>query len=424
MANTIVVVDRLQRELIALKEERKVISQFANTDFEGTIRQAGDTVRIQQVPFLRGDVVASGSTTAARAASGETIATQDWAVESFTLPITEVYNEGILIKDIEEIQSNITLQDKFAERMAEASRQVEDQFVASLFTDAASRNKLQDKNPLTLSDTNTYSAVTSLTEALENSNAYGEAVVLVSPSIHRRFRLENILDSSSLGLDTRYNGMIGMLDGFRVVQTNNLPHVRTLTVDTQPTANDTFVLTGLIKDSSATQQNAGRYRSQTVTFTFVAAPSNPGEIDIGATLADTQANIINAINGTGTPGATSYIELTAANRAALRNAFTQVTDTAFNASDQITIRNSGGPFGGALAYTETFTAGTNVFGSDAVLMTAMLPNSIYFAAQMDQLKLETESTGGMFARLLHEKVYGGSLVGENTLGVSTIEVIA
>ena len=78
-----------------------------------------------------------------------------------------------------------------------------------------------------------------------------------------------------------------------------------------------------------------------VTFTAKATPSAAGEFDVAAS-ADAQGQImVDMINGTGTPSATSYIELSEANRAILRNA--SVTASYDTATDLLTIITAGRP---------------------------------------------------------------------------------
>lgn len=249
-------------------------------------------------------------------------------------------------------------------------------------------------------------------QALEEQNADTDVILFISPAIASKFRLENILDSADQGLDIRLNGEVGRFDGFKVAKTNNLPHVRTLTVDTQVTAGDTFTIAG---SESQSTSGTGGFTARNVTFTFVAAgaAAAAGEIALGATKAATQQNIIDAVNGTGTPAAATYIELAAADRKALSNGFTNLG--AF-ASDKATLRTA--LYSPA---TETFTAGTNVFGADAVLMAAVSQNAISFVGQMDKFKI-TDAETGFFSRVLQEKVYGGAVLGENAKGIATNEV--
>jgi hypothetical protein len=87
----------------------------------------------------------------------------------------------------------------------------------------------------------------------------------------------------------------------------NVPHSVSLWMATNPTANDTVVINW-------------------VTFTFKAVPSVAWEVDIAWTAAWTVANLVAAINWTWTPSATTYIELDAADRIALKNKRVVATD--------------------------------------------------------------------------------------------------
>lgn len=141
---------------------------------------------------------------------------------------------------------------------------------------------------------------------------------------------------------TLRNGFAGNAVGFKVYMSNNLPSTQTLTIDTNPTAGDTFTVYG-------------------VTFTFKAngAAALPGDISLGtggSALADTQASVIEAILGTGTPGASNYIPVNVNDRRTLQNA--QLAITAFASDDAVLTGH--GKIGGR----GTFTAATNLFGTE------------------------------------------------------------
>lgn len=111
------------------------------------------------------------------------------------------------------------------------------------------------------------------------------------------------------------NGYVGASSsGFHIYKSNNLPTTVVYTMDTINTAAKTFTIAG-------------------VTFTFVASgtAAAAGEISIGANVAANKTNFLAAINGTGTPGATTYIELSVANRRKLTNA--GVSASAFSGDD-------------------------------------------------------------------------------------------
>jgi hypothetical protein len=106
-----------------------------------------------------------------------------------------------------------------------------------------------------------------------------------------------------------------------------------LTVDTQPTSSDTMTV--------------GEGDGEKV-YTFVpdGTANAEGEISVGTDLASAQANIVAAINGTD----------------GVNTAHTQVSAGEFAANVSAITAKIGGVIGDSIATTETFTAGTNVFG--------------------------------------------------------------
>lgn len=129
------------------------------------------------------------------------------------------------------------------------------------------------------------------------------------------------------------NGFEGNANGFRVYCSNNIPASVTITIATNPTANDTFTIFG-------------------VTFTFVASAAAAGDITIGANAAATQTNISNAIAGT----STGFVDVSADNRAKLKNANAAISAWATNVA---TISGVG-----YINASETLTAAADGFGTE------------------------------------------------------------
>jgi len=169
---------------------------------------------------------------------------------------------------------------------------------------------------------------------------------------------------------TLKNGYKGMFKGFDIYVSNNLPYSVSLTVDTQPTATDTFTIYG-------------------VTWTVVAdgTAAAAGEINRGANLADFQAIFVTAINGSTPPSADDYIDVSVDNRRKYQNG--QVAASAFAAN--VTTITAFGKIGA----TETFTAATNIFGTEtsnllfgrtgAISMALQMQPSLYIKDEPKQL---------------------------------------
>lgn len=153
------------------------------------------------------------------------------------------------------------------------------------------------------------------------------------------------------------NQWMGKASQFNVFVSNNLKSTVNLTVDTQPTNGDTFTIYG-------------------VTWTCVTdgTAANPGEINIGANVADFQAIFKTAINGTTPPSASDYIDVSVENRRTYQNR--QVTAGTFGGN--VSAITAYGKIGGS----ETFTAATNVFGTETSNMLFGRMGAISLAMQI------------------------------------------
>lgn len=147
-------------------------------------------------------------------------------------------------------------------------------------------------------------------------------------------------------LEDGFSPYAGKANNFRVYVSNNIPSSVTLTIAANATAGDTFTLAGA-----------------TWTFRANGTATNPGDISLGtggSALADTQANVKAAINGTGTPGASTYIDIASASRVVYTN--NNIAASTFTAN--VSTITGVGP----LNPSETFTSGSNVFGTPSTYM--------------------------------------------------------
>ena len=139
------------------------------------------------------------------------------------------------------------------------------------------------------------------------------------------------------------NGYVNeQVAGAKVYVSENLTGEAVLGMATEPTANDTVTIGG-------------------VTFTFVASPTNPGDVDLGGAADTTRANLAAAING-GAGAGTAYIEVSAANRIILSKTL-RLTATNDNTANTLTIVGKGS---GRLVVSETLTAGGDSWTSNFI----------------------------------------------------------
>lgn len=154
------------------------------------------------------------------------------------------------------------------------------------------------------------------------------------------------------------NQWTGKASEFNVFVSNNLKSSVVLTMATIPTAGDTITVYG-------------------VTWTWVAdnTAANPGEIAVGANAAEAQDNLEWALNGTGTPGTGTYIDVSMASRRTYQNR--QVTCGNFVAN-AATI-TAYGRIGGSLPINVAANAG---FGTETSNMVFGRMGAISLGIQM------------------------------------------
>lgn len=208
---------------------------------------------------------------------------------------------------------------------------------------------------------NMFETLTSINATLSRSRARsGTRFVILDPD--RIATLANADKASGFQVSdvTLRNGFVGETSaGFRVFSSNDLPYSVTLTIETNPTAGHTFTLLG-----------------KTWTFRANGTAAAAGDISLGTggtALADTQANVRAAINGTGTPGASTYIDFSDDDRNELLNA--QVSAAAFSSDDCVITSY------GKMAPSETMTGTNNAFGTETVSLLAGVMGAIDLTIQ-------------------------------------------
>lgn len=131
------------------------------------------------------------------------------------------------------------------------------------------------------------------------------------------------------------NGYTDVVNSARMFVSEALSGEAVLSMATNPTANDTVTINGLV-------------------FTFVASPSAVGDIDLGGSADATRANLAAAINQ-GAGAGTAYIAFTAA---ADLDTISKLAATNNDTSNTLTVVGTGT---GRLTVAETFTDGTDTW---------------------------------------------------------------
>lgn len=215
MANTIIKPVIFAKEVIRNRDQKNVFFNFVNSDYTGELKKAGDTVTVQTLPTLS---FATGGT------AGAAITATDFTITSENLVVDQVAQLRVTLKDIEQTQSNLSLEQKVAERFAEAEARlmdtvIRDQILVTQVADIPAANKLDSGAPITLTSSNVFAAIEALKVALANQNVMDNITVFVSPRAASLLRQSGVLDNSDVGFMTRQKGALGLISGMKMVET-------------------------------------------------------------------------------------------------------------------------------------------------------------------------------------------------------------
>lgn len=304
-----------------------------------------------------------------------------------SLTIDKVYETSFYVKDLDLLQADLPLMNKYAERSMIAIYNQIDGDILGLydqFTQTLDDGDLGGTAGLGLTVTTAnvkkmfFTAKRLLQKSnvlLDNSSTFqqpggdsqisgGMPVAVISPEVY-----QNLLEAVD-GKDTVFgdkvasSGHMGSFGGFQLFVTNALGWSATLVLSTIPTANDTIIING-------------------VTLTAVAngTATNAGEFSISTTNDLAGANLVLLINGTGTAGSSTYVDVSASNRLLLKN----ITATYTASADTLTLKATGW---GSIAVSETLTPALDVWTTTKQVQHCLfgLSNSIDVVLQKEPSK--------------------------------------
>lgn len=262
---------------------------------------------------------------------GTAIDIQDITDTGEQLIINKQYAQGFYIDEMDNAQNIYSAALEYGKKTGEyLSNQVDADVLAEAL------NAASTVTVGTLATTNILQALAGVNQALAKKNVMSkDKYAVISPEF------ESILVQYVEGRETvkgdqvGLNGYIMSYMGFDFHVSNQLTNTAVLSLATQPTANDTVTIAGQV-------------------FTFVASPSAAGDIDIGANVDATRANLAALINAPQTTTA-GGVALTGDALKLFRARITAVND---NTADTLTVTARGV---GVLAVAETLTDGTDTW---------------------------------------------------------------
>lgn len=207
---------RLLRHL----DKKHVYASLLNRDYEGEIKNYGDTVKINQIGDVEiKDYVKSTDIEAPDELSGDQL--------TLTIDQAKYFNFGI--DDVDAAQVNPKLMDKAMMRAAYGMNDVTDRFAANLlYIGVAAGNVMgSDDTPIVPTAADAYDALVDLATLLTEANVPMEGRWAVIPAWYHGLLLK---DQRFVGNGTDYNkailegGEVGVAAGFNVSLSNNVPN--------------------------------------------------------------------------------------------------------------------------------------------------------------------------------------------------------
>lgn len=206
-------------KILEALDKELVYAELFNTDYEGEITEAGDTVHIAQV----GDVTIRDFDCDTDIASPD-----DVKVEDLTLDIDQSKYFNISVCDVNEVQSKISLLDTAAQRAGYGFADVCDKYLGSLLaTSGTVKTGLGTKDaPITITADNAYETLVKMKTALDKANLPKQERKVVVPPEFEGFMLLDprfVAVPADASQDRLTEGTVYRAAGFEIRTSNNVP---------------------------------------------------------------------------------------------------------------------------------------------------------------------------------------------------------
>ncbi len=206
-----------------------VLSAISNTDYEGEIRQYGDTVNIRTTPEI----------TISTYVKGQTLSVQNPEKAKLQLMIDKGEYFACIEDDVDKVQSDIAMMDTWSKDASERMKiKIDTRVLTDLLPDIASTNKGAAAGritgnidlgttaaPVAITKTNVLEYIVDLGTVLDEANAPESDRFIVIPAKMAGLIKKSDLKDASLTGDTASvlrNGRLGMIDRFTIYMSHNL----------------------------------------------------------------------------------------------------------------------------------------------------------------------------------------------------------
>ena len=190
-----------------------------NRDYEGEIKNVGDTVKINAIGAITvGDYTKNGTIGAPQQLSSDQ--------KMLTIDQAKYFN--FFVDDIDAVQTKPKVMDAAMREAAYALRDAADQYIASLYTGVAAGNTIgDDTTPIVPTASNAYEYLVDMGVLLDEANVpQAGRWVIVPPWFYGLLLKDDrfVKSGTPQGDSVLRNGQVGEAAGFTVLKSNNVPN--------------------------------------------------------------------------------------------------------------------------------------------------------------------------------------------------------
>ncbi len=206
-----------------------VLSAISNTDYEGEIRQMGDTVNIRTTPEI----------TIKTYVKGQTLAVENPDKAKLQLVIDKGEYFACVEDDVDQVQSDIALMDQWSKDASERMKiKIDQRVLTDMLTDVHASNKGQTAGaisgnidlgvagtPEALTKSNVIDLLINMGTVLDEANSPEQDRFVIIPAKMAGLIKQSDLKDASItgdGSSPLRNGRLGMIDRFTVFVSHNL----------------------------------------------------------------------------------------------------------------------------------------------------------------------------------------------------------
>ncbi len=335
---------------------------------------------------------------------GTDVTIQDISSTDETLLVNQSKIIGFYVDEVDEIQSKYQIANDWIDQ---AAYLLGNEIDGALLAEVVNATLTVDDgsiggtpgNPITIATTNATNVFSTAYATLAGNNVEQDRswFVVVDPTIASIMNQTLTKDGFKLADSQLRNAFVGNFAGFKVFQSNNLRAQVALGLATEPTANDTVTVNGVV-------------------FTFVAVPAVAGDVDLGGSADVSRANLTAAINS-GAGAGSAYIAVTTLNSDKLREA--RVVAVNDNTANTMTLTASG-----RMVVAETLTDGTDAFGDQTINSLSGRMGSIDLVLQKMIRSDRKEEPKRLGFNMLNHTLYGIKTFLEGTERICDVQIKA